>query len=46
MTDVYQKRLERCSRLMKEEGLDALLLTKPANSLKNDARVNGYGNTG
>jgi Xaa-Pro aminopeptidase len=29
--DVYQKRLEKCGRLMKEAGLDVLLLTKPSN---------------
>ncbi len=41
MSDVYQKRLEKCSRLMKEEGLDALLLTKPANMfyLTGDGRL-------
>ena len=31
MKSTYSKRLERCSRLMKAAGLDALLLTKPAN---------------
>ncbi len=27
----YSKRIERCSALMKEAGLNALLLTKPSN---------------
>jgi len=29
--DPYPKRLERCAGLMEAAGLDALLLTKPAN---------------
>ncbi len=28
---LYQKRLDKCGRLMKEAGLDVLLLTKPSN---------------
>ncbi len=31
MNNPYQKRLKKCSNLMKEARLDALLLTKPAN---------------
>jgi len=44
MTDNFQKRLEKCSRLMKEEGIDALLLTKPANMfyLTGDGRLCAY----
>ncbi len=40
----YQERLERCGRLMKEEGLDALLLTKPSNMfyLTGDGRLCAY----
>ena len=40
----YQDRLKRCSRLMKEAGLDALLLTKPANMfyLTGDGRLCAY----
>lgn len=40
----YQERLKRCSPLMKEEGLDALLLTKPANMfyLTGDGRLCAY----
>ncbi len=44
MTDSFQKRLERCSRLMKDEKLDALLLAKPANMfyLTGDGRLCAY----
>lgn len=40
----YRERLERCSRLMKAAGLDALLLTKPANMfyLTGDGRLCSY----
>lgn len=40
----YQVRLEQCSRLMKAAGLDALLLTKPANMfyLTGDGRLCAY----
>jgi Xaa-Pro aminopeptidase len=40
----YQDRLTRCSRLMKEAELDALLLTKPANMyyLTGDGRLCAY----
>lgn len=40
----YRKRLENCSRLMKEEGLNVLLLTKPANMfyLTGDGRLCAY----
>ncbi|MBI3989651.1 MAG: aminopeptidase P family protein [candidate division NC10 bacterium] len=40
----YQERLERCSHLMKSAGLDALLLTKPANMfyLTGDGRLCAY----
>jgi Xaa-Pro aminopeptidase len=40
----YQDRLTRCSRLMKQAGLDALLLTKPANMyyLTGDGRLCAY----
>jgi Xaa-Pro aminopeptidase len=40
----YQERLERCSRLMQAAGLDALLLTKPANMfyLTGDGRLCAY----
>ncbi len=31
MNNPYQERLKKCSNLMKESGLDALLLAKPAN---------------
>lgn len=43
-THRYQERLERCSRLMKTAGLDALLLTKPANMLylTGDGRLCAY----
>lgn len=39
-----QRRLEKCSRLMKEHGLDALLLTKPSNMfyLTGDGRLCAY----
>ena len=38
---VYRERLRRCSALMKNEGLDVLLLTKPANMfyLTGDGRL-------
>lgn len=41
----YRNRLERCTRLMKAAGLDALLLTKPANLfyLTGDGRLCAYG---
>ncbi len=41
MADIFKKRLEKCSRLMKEEGLDVLLLAKPANMfyLTGDGRL-------
>lgn len=44
VTQRYQDRLTRCSRLMKEAGLDALLLTKPANMyyLTGDGRLCAY----
>ena len=44
VTQRYQDRLKRCSRLMKEAGLDALLLTKPANMyyLTGDGRLCAY----
>lgn len=40
----FRDRLERCGRLMKEAGLDALLLTKPANMyyLTGDGRLCAY----
>jgi Xaa-Pro aminopeptidase len=40
----YQERLNKCSRLMKEAGLEALLLTKPANMfyLTGDGRLCAY----
>ncbi len=40
----YQERLERCGHLMKVAGLDALLLTKPANMfyLTGDGRLCAY----
>ena len=40
----YEERLERCKRLMKAAGLDALLLTKPANMvyLTGDGRLCAY----
>lgn len=40
----HQERLERCGRLMKAAGLDALLLTKPANMfyLTGDGRLCAY----
>ncbi len=42
--DVYQKRLEKCGRLMKEAGLDVLLLTKPSNMFyfTGDGRLCAY----
>ena len=44
ITDRHQDRLKRCSGLMKESGLDALLLTKPANMfyLTGDGRLCAY----
>jgi len=45
MTDhPYQDRLKRCSQLMKEAGLNVLLLTKPANMfyLTGDGRLCAY----
>src|SRR3990172_11245538 len=40
----YQKRLEKCSQLMKKADIDALLLTKPANMayLTGDGRLCAY----
>src|SRR5512137_109974 len=39
-----QRRLDKCSRMMKEHGLDVLLLTKPANMfyLTGDGRLCAY----
>lgn len=44
MVDILQKRLQRCGQLMKESGLDTLLLTKPANMfyLTGDGRLCAY----
>ncbi len=44
MNAVYGERLARCSALMREAGLDALLLTKPANMyyLTGDGRLCAY----
>jgi Xaa-Pro aminopeptidase len=44
ISDRYQARLERCSRLMKAASLDVLLLTKPANMfyLVGDGRLCAY----
>ena len=44
VTHPYQERLKRCSLLMKEAGLDVLLLTKPANMfyLTGDGRLCSY----
>lgn len=44
MTNRYEQRLRRCSDLMKAAGLDALLLTKPANMfyLTGDGRLCAY----
>jgi len=44
INDRYQERLERCGRLMRAAGLDALLLTKPANMfyLTGDGRLCAY----
>ncbi|MDE3090139.1 MAG: aminopeptidase P family protein [Chloroflexota bacterium] len=41
---VYQNRLKKASRMMKEHGLDALLLTKPSNMfyLTGDGRLCAY----
>jgi Xaa-Pro aminopeptidase len=43
-THPYQERLKRCSHLMKEAGLNVLLLTKPANMfyLTGDGRLCSY----
>ncbi|MEW6374467.1 MAG: Xaa-Pro peptidase family protein [Thermodesulfobacteriota bacterium] len=43
-TQPYQNRLKRCSQLMKEAGLNVLLLTKPANMfyLTGDGRLCSY----
>src|SRR3990172_9274299 len=40
----YQKRLEKCSQLMKKADIDALLLTKPSNMayLTGDGRLCAY----
>jgi len=42
--NVYPNRLEKCGRLMREAGIDALLLTKPANMLylTGDGRLCAY----
>ena len=44
VSSTYQKRLEKCGRLMREAGLDVLLLTKPANMfyLTGDGRLCAY----
>ncbi|MBI2997080.1 MAG: aminopeptidase P family protein [Deltaproteobacteria bacterium] len=44
MNHQHQERLKRCSHLMKEAGLDALLLTKPSNIfyLTGDGRLCAY----
>jgi Xaa-Pro aminopeptidase len=44
VTQRYRERLKRCSRLMQEAELDALLLTKPANMyyLTGDGRLCAY----
>jgi len=44
VTQHYQERLKRCSQLMKEAGLNVLLLTKPANMfyLTGDGRLCSY----
>ena len=44
VNSIYQKRLEKCGRLMKTAGLDVLLLTKPANMfyLTGDGRLCAY----
>ncbi|MFH0768747.1 MAG: Xaa-Pro peptidase family protein [Chloroflexota bacterium] len=44
ITGLYEKRLESCNRLMKEAGLNVLLLTKPANMfyLTGDGRLCAY----
>ena len=41
MSGPYEERLKKCSRLMKSEGIDALLLAKPANMfyLTGDGRL-------
>src|SRR5512143_4275645 len=43
-SQVYQKRLDKCGRLMKEAGLGVLLLTKPSNMyyLTGDGRLCAY----
>ncbi len=44
LSQVHRERLARCGRLMKEAGLDVLLLTKPANMfyLTGDGRLCAY----
>jgi Xaa-Pro aminopeptidase len=44
INDMYQKRLEKCSGLMKEAGFNVLLLNKPANMfyLTGDGRLCAY----
>jgi Xaa-Pro aminopeptidase len=44
MVNRYRERLNKCSRLMKEAGLDVLLLTKPSNMfyLTGDGRLCAY----
>ena len=44
ITSRYQERLARCGGLMKAHGLNALLLTKPANMfyLTGDGRLCAY----
>lgn len=41
---MHEKRIEKCSRMMKEHGLDVLLLTKPSNMyyLTGDGRLCAY----
>ena len=41
---VYEKRIARCTDLMQKHGLDALILTKPANMfyLTGDGRLCAY----
>lgn len=44
MSNPYKNRIKKCNRLMKEAGLDVLLLTKPANMfyLTGDGRLCAY----
>lgn len=44
ISDIYLKRLSKCSQLMKRDGLDVLLFTKPANMyyLTGDGRLCAY----